>query len=273
MKTCFNTVTSGDRPLRDTITFCGKYGFDGIEIDKGHLARYMQQYSHADLRAQLMDNNLSAAGLMAFAFKPFAAEDELHEVLADYRAGAELGARIGAPVLLTFIGQPPPGGVPRDELFARAGDAARRYGEVAEEFGLSVALEPIGLAPFMSTPAEALRIATGSGLPNVGIMIDTFHCYKSSVPLSEIEATPVDKLLICHVNDAPDLPRDKLEDSDRVHCGLGDIPLVEEFRLLTKMGYDGYLSVEMFNRDYWSDDHEKVIRESKEHLDRVLSQL
>jgi len=273
MKTCFNTITSGDRPLRDTIAFCGKYGYEGIEIDKGHLNRYLAQNSVADVRAQLADNNLSVAGLMAFSFLPFASQNELDCSLDDYRAGAELAVQIGAPVLLTFIGQPPPPDVATDELFGRAGDAARKYGSVAAEFGLSVALEPIGLAPFMSTPAEALRVATESGLDNIGIMMDTFHYYKSSVPLSEIEAIPVDKLLICHVNDAPDLPREQLEDSDRVHCGLGDIPLLEQFRILAKMGYEGYLSVEIFNQDYWNDDHETVIRESKENLDRVLSQL
>lgn len=273
MKTCFNTITSGDRPLRDTIELCGKYGYEGIEIDREHLARYLQQNSMADFRAQVVDNNLSVAALMAFSFMPFATEKELDEILADYRAGGDLAARIGAPTLLTFIGQPPPRDVKIDEVFARAGETAHLYGAVAAEFGLSVALEPIGMAPFMSTPAEALHIATGSGLSNVGIMMDTFHYFKSSVPLSEIEAIPIDKLLICHVNDAPDLPREQLEDSDRVHCGLGDIPLVEEFRLLKRKGYEGYLSVEIFNRDYWNDDHEKVVRESKESLDRILSQL
>ena len=273
MKTCFNTVTSGNRPLRDTINFCGKYGYEGIEIDRNHVAEYLKKYSIADLRAQLADNALAAAGLMAFPFKPFAAERELDEVLIDYREGAELAAGIGAPTLLTFIGQLPPQGVARAELFVRAGDTARRYGEVAGEFGLSVALEPIGLAPFMSTPAEALEIANASGLSNVGIMMDTFHYYKSSVTLAEIETIPTGRLLICHVNDAPDLPRGKLEDSDRLYCGLGDIPLVEEFRLLKRMRYKGYLSVEIFNRDYWRDDHENVVRESKEHLDNVLSQV
>jgi len=273
MKTCFNTITSGDRPLRDTITFCGKYGYQGIEIDKEHLNRHLVQNSVTDLRAQLTDNNISVAGLMAFPFLPFASEKELDRSLDEYRAGAERAAQIGAPTLLTFIGQPPPPGVATDELFARAGDAAREYGSVAAEFGLSVALEPIGLAPFMSTPAEALRIATKSGLDNVGIIMDTFHYFKSSIPLSQIEAIPVGKLLICHVNDAPDVPREQLEDSDRVYCGLGAIPLVDEFRLLKRMGYDGYLSVEIFNPDYWNDDHETVIRKSKEHLDSVLSQL
>ena len=273
MKTCFNTITSGDRPLRDTITFCGKYGYEGIEIDRGHLNRCLLKYSITDIRAQLADNNLAVAGLMAFAFMPFASAKELERSLDDYRAGAERAAQIGAPTLLTFIGQPPAPGVHIDELFARAGDAARRYGSVAAQFGLSVALEPIGLAPFMGTPAQALRIATATLLDNVGIVMDTFHYFKSSVPLSDIEAIPISKLLICHVNDAPDLPREQLEDTDRLYCGVGHIPLVEEFQLLKRMGYGGYLSVEIFNRNYWNEDHETVIRESKEHLDNVLSQL
>jgi sugar phosphate isomerase/epimerase len=233
----------------------------------------LEQRSIADLKSQLKDNRLAVAALMAFPFKAFARGEELKKDLEDFKAGSELAAKIGAPVLLAYIAQEPPQGVAKSDLFTFAGDRARRYGEVAARLRLSVALEPIGLAPFMSTPGEALRIAQTTGLPNVGIMMDTFHYFKSSVQLPEIQAVPVAKLLICHVNDAPDLPREQLADSDRVYCGLGAIPLVEEFRLLKKMGFRGYLSVEIFNKDYWNDDHETVVRQSKEHLDNVLSQL
>jgi sugar phosphate isomerase/epimerase len=64
-----------------------------------------------------------------------------------------------------------------------------------------------------------------------------------------------------------------LNDGHRVYCGEGAIPLVEELRALKRMGYGGFLSVEIFNRDYWADTHENIVRKSKETLDRVLAQV
>jgi sugar phosphate isomerase/epimerase len=52
------------------------------------------------------------------------------------------------------------------------------------------------------------------------------------------------------------------------------IPLVEEFRILkNEIGYTGFLSIEIFNRDYWADSHENVIRNAKAALDTVLAKI
>ena len=54
----------------------------------------------------------------------------------------------------------------------------------------------------------------------------------------------------------------------------GVIPLVEEFRILkNEIGYTGFLSIEIFNRDYWADSHENVIRNAKAALDAVLAKI
>lgn len=101
--------------------------------------------------------------------------------------------------------------------------------------------------------------------------MDTFHYYKSSVPLDEIRRLPREQLLIVHVNDCINLPREQLNDSHRVYPGHGVIPLVEEFRILkNEVGYKGFLSIEIFNRDYWADSPENVIHNAKSALDTVL---
>jgi sugar phosphate isomerase/epimerase len=105
-------------------------------------------------------------------------------------------------------------------------------------------------------------------------MMDTFHYYKSGIPLEEIRRLPKEHLLIVHVNDCPELPREQMNDSHRVYPGHGVIPLVEEFRILkNEIGYTGFLSIEIFNRDYWADSHENVIRNAKAALDAVLAKI
>jgi 2-keto-myo-inositol isomerase len=268
--TCFNTATSGSYPLRDTVDFVGKYGFQGIEIDTGRLQEYQGSATVDDLPLQLEKNGVRVAALMAF---PFLAFKDRSQALSALECWCPVAKALGAPTMLCFAGDGPPQGMSRCDAMAAAVRAAGDYAAVAARSGVSIALEPIGGLAFMGGPEDALEIACRCGTDNVGIMMDTFHYYKSGVSLERIAAIPMEKMLIVHVNDAPDRPKQELNDSMRVYCGLGDIPLVEEFRILRDKGYKGYLSVEIFNREYWADTHENIVKNAKRTLDEVLGRL
>lgn len=270
MLTCFNTATSGNYPLRDTVELLGKYGFHGIEIDTARLEEYLASASVDDLRRQLERNRVHAAALMAF---PFVAFGDRSQALASLDRWCPVAKALGAPTMLCFAGDAPPQGMNRDDAVDAAARAAGDYAAVAGRSGVNIALEPIGGLGFMGGPEDALAIASRCAADNVGIMMDTFHYYKSGVSLERIAVIPMKKMLILHVNDAPDRPKNELNDAMRVYCGLGDIPLVEEFRILRDNGYAGYLSVEIFNRDYWADEHENIVRNAKRTLDEALSKV
>jgi sugar phosphate isomerase/epimerase len=46
----------------------------------------------------------------------------------------------------------------------------------------------------------------------------------------------------------------RVADADRVHVGDGIAPLNQIFRTLKAIGFSGWLSVELFNKDYWAQD-------------------
>jgi len=104
-------------------------------------------------------------------------------------------------------------------------------------------------------------------------MVDTFHLYKSGVTLEEIKSIPVEKLLLVHVGDCEDAPREKLGAEHHVYPGLGVVPLVDIFRILRDKGYKGFLSVEIFRQDYWKENPEKIAADAKKHLDALLAKL
>ena len=270
MLTCFNTATSGTYPLRDAVDLLGKYEFHGIEIDTARLEEYLASASVDELRRQLDRNRVQAAALMAF---PFVAFGDRSQALASLERWRPVAKAIGAPTMLCFAGDAPPQEMNRDDAVQAAARAAADYAAIAARSGLNIALEPIGGLHFMGGPEDALAVASRCAADNVGIMMDTFHYYKSGVSLERIAAIPMKKMLIVHVNDAPDRPKAELSDAMRVYCGLGDIPLVEEFRILRDNGYAGYLSVEIFNRDYWADELENIVRNAKRTLDDVLSKV
>jgi 2-keto-myo-inositol isomerase len=268
MKICFNTATSGDHHrLEEVLDALGRTGYDGIEIDTGRLDDALTRTSIEDLKERIQGNRLEVAALMAFGLVVF---EDRTEALARIGKYAELGDKLGSSILLTFCGVGIPEGMSKEEALAKAGGAAAQYGEVAAPFGGQIALEPIGRSALMGGPKEALEIARLSGRENVGIMMDTFHYYRSQIAMSDIEAIPLEKLLIVHVNDSEDRPIEQLKDSHRLYPGKGCLPLQDDFAALKEIGYAGHLSVEIFREEYRKQPIDMIVREAKRGLEGIL---
>ena len=66
---------------------------------------------------------------------------------------------------------------------------------------------------------------------------------------------------VLHMNDYPaQPPRAQINDAARVFPGDGVAPLSLVLRTLHEGGFDGFLSLEVFNRDYWRQDAHLVAR-------------
>lgn len=271
MRTCLNTATTRGKPLDDDIRLCGQVGFEGIEIDTGKLDEYAEAGGTIDqLRALLVQSGVECAGLMAFAFKPFGDHEEQLERIRRY---GPVCRDLGGELLLAYIAEQPAPGMARDEVIEQAAHAAEGYAEAAHEFGLKVALEPIGGREFMGGPEDALEVVNAAGHPALGIMVDTFHYYKSGVAPERVAQIPVEQILIVHVNDAENLPEESLVDANRLYPGAGVLPLHGYLDALDRSGYRGFLSVEIFREEYWLDEHDSIITNAKTALDDVLRAL
>jgi 2-keto-myo-inositol isomerase len=266
MKTCFNTITAGlDRSLEDIIAACAKAGFDGMELDLRAIEEAAPRVSLKDIKSMLSDGGLAPVSVMAFDLAPFATDNE---ALDRFKRGVEAANALGAPTLLTYCFAAIPDGMSGEAALDIAGKRARLYGEAAGD--VKIALEPIGRTQLMGGPKAALDIAARSGRANVGIMMDTFHYYLSQVSDADILAIPLDKLFIIHVNDSEDRSISQLQDKHRVHVGQGILPLDHDLQLWKQLGYDGYLSVEIFNEDYWKLPAATVVNDAKASLDKWL---
>ena len=70
---------------------------------------------------------------------------------------------------------------------------------------------------------------------------------------------------VMHVNDYPGDPLPPaITDAHRVYPGDGVAPLGQIFRDLAAIGFRGFLSLELFNRDYWQQDSLEVLRSGLE---------
>jgi 2-keto-myo-inositol isomerase len=266
MKSCFNTITAGrHRPLEEIIRWSGKAGFAALELDQNHIAESLTRISMDELKTRIADAGLESASIMAFNLAPL---DEPGPGIAKIKEGADFARELGAPILLVYCAANVPREIPMDEALNRAAERTAQYAKIANP--IAIGLEPIGRTTLMGGPAVALEIAARSRQANVGIVMDTFHFYLSQIPDAELRAIPREKLLLVHVNDAENLPVEKLRDGHRLHLGLGVLPLVETFRTLQEIGYDGFLSIELFREEYWNQPVEQVVLEAKRSLDAVL---
>jgi 2-keto-myo-inositol isomerase len=267
MKICFNTITAGlDRRLEDIIAACAKYRFDGMELDLRAIDEAATRgVTLKDIGKMLTDGGLAPVSVMAFNLAPFATDDV---DLERFKRGVLAAQTLGAPMLLTFCYAAVPAGMSREAALAKAGERAALYAKAAGP--TKIALEPIGRSELMGGPTPALDIAKRSGAANVGIMMDTFHYWKSQVPDADILAIPKEKLFIVHVNDSEDLPPAEAKDSHRMHMGLGILPLAHDLELWKRIGYDGYLSVEIFREEYWKQPVDKVVGDARAAFDKWL---
>lgn len=269
MKICLNTVTVGPQHrLEAIIAQMGRWGYAGIEIEAGRLKEALGWVSVEQVSRWLTEQGIAPASLMAW---PFRVDGDLSGMLDDIRRHGDLARSLGAPTLLVFAGQSGPiDPAARPDFLRRAGESARAYAEAAGE-GVTISLEPIGGSSWLGTPEDALAIADASSHPRVGVMVDFFHYYRSSVPASSVAAIPIDRLFIVHADDCEDRPVAELNDSHRVYPGEGILPLRSRLGLLRRMGYRGHLSIELFNRAYWEAPLEEVVERCYRGLAGLLA--
>jgi sugar phosphate isomerase/epimerase len=70
-----------------------------------------------------------------------------------------------------------------------------------------------------------------------------------------------------HMNDYPAEPnREKIADQDRVYPGQGVAPISRILKTLVDGGFQGTLSLELFNREYWSQPPQAVAKQGIESM-------
>ncbi len=263
MKTCINGATTMPYSLDVDVTSAAKAGFQGVEIWRDKLDKYLAAYSLEDLRRLLKRHELGVAAICPFGGYIWCPEESFQEKLNDVNSYLEVAAKIGCENLLVCAETP--GEKTYDAVVAAHVERLSRLADEAGKYDVKVALEWFRN---MKTPVEIVREA---GHKYLGLMLDTFHWYRGDGELSNVASIPAEKLLLIHINDCEDLPREKLTDRNRLYCGLGVIPLIPILKTLKGLGYGGYLSVEVFREEYWRRDATTISGEALGTLKDVMA--
>lgn len=216
------------------------------------------------LGSQLARRNLRLLG----SFVPVKlGEAEAREaVLERIKKVGSLLARLKAPFLVLADDQTPG----RNRFSGRAYDLAcpmltgeqwRHVGRlvadaetVASDFGLDLVFHP-HVATYVETPEECERFFHATAHTNVGLCLDTGHCfYGQGDPLKEARKYR-SKMRFVHIKDCNRAVLEQarenqwtfeeaIENKVFTIVGEGDIDFPEFFRTLAEIGYSGWLVVE-----------------------------
>ena len=269
MKTSTATVSiAGD--LGEKLAAIAKAGFDGIEIFEQDFISF--DLSPTDVRKMVADN-----GLEITLFQPFRDFEGLPEGPLRQRAFSrarhkfDLMCELGTDLMLICSSVHPAGLGGID----RCADDFRELGEIANSYGVRVGYEALAWGRFINDHRDAWEVVRRADHENVGLILDSFHTLGRKLDPDSIRTIPGDRIFFVQLADAPAIEMDLLYWSRhfRNMPGEGDLDLPSFMDALYATGYDGPLSLEIFNDEFRRGDAEMVARDGHRSLINLMDDL
>jgi 2-keto-myo-inositol isomerase len=260
MLLAINGATTMKATLPQDIAAAGAAGFKALEIWAAKMDAYLETHSVEELKALFDQAGVRPASINSIEFITFRPPEEYAAIQARCRQLCELAQGLGCDRIVV-VPSPTPTGVGWDEIKEESVRVLRELSDVAYTcaYNVQLAFEFLGFAwCSVRTLAQCWEIVQETQRGNVGLVIDTCHFYAGGSALSTIEQVSPGKVLIFHINDVEERPRETIEDAHRLLPGEGVIPLDDVLARLHKIGFDGLCSVELFRPAYWERDPEEL---------------
>jgi sugar phosphate isomerase/epimerase len=254
-----STIRGQKLPIGDVVTIAEQAGYQGLEPWIDELERHAASGgSLEDLGKRCRDAGIAIES--AIGFFEWIVDDPARrqKALETARRSMELVRRIGGKRLAA----PPVGAT--DRAMPDLLQVARRYRallELGDQMGVVPQVEVWGSSRTLGRLGEAALVAMEADHPRACILADVYHLHRGGSAPGGITLLSPRAIHVLHFNDYPaDPPREKLTDADRVYPGDGVAPLKALLQDLAAGGFRLMLSLELFNRKYWSQDPLQVAR-------------
>ncbi len=265
MKYAICNETFGDMPLPDALQLARQSGYTGWEVAPFMITDELASYSEADRRSYretVESHGMEIVGLhwllaKTEGFHLTTPDPQIRSRTTDYLCQlAQLCHDLGGDVMV--LGSPQQRNYPdtqtAEQAMAAAAECLRGVVETLERLQIKIALEPLGRTEgnFLNTAAEARDLKARIGSDQIGLHLDVKAMSDEPTPIPEIIRNNADVLLHFHAND-PNL----------LGPGMGEIEFRPIFEVLSEIGYDGWVSVEVFD---YSPGAETLARDSMQNM-------
>jgi sugar phosphate isomerase/epimerase len=260
---CNETFDGWDH--RRVCGFVAGLGYEGLEVAPFTLAGRIGEVSperRGELRRQAEDCGLKLLGLhwllaRTEGFQLTSPDSAVRQATADYlgalaRCCAVLGGEVlvfGSPAQLRI-----PAGATRQQAADNAVDTFRRARSAISDAGVQLCLEPLAPpeADFINSCAEAVEILDRIDDPHFVLHLDVKAMSAEQTPVCDLIRRYAHRTGHFHAND-PNLRGP----------GFGAVDFKPIFKTLRESGYDGWVSVEVFD---YSPDPETIARNSLRYM-------
>jgi 4-hydroxyphenylpyruvate dioxygenase len=245
MKTAIATVSiAGD--LREKLAAIANAGFDGVEIFENDFLAY--DGSPRDVGQMVRDHGLEISLFQPFRDFEGMPEPQRSKVFDRAERKFDLMGELGTDLVLICSNVSPAslGGIDR------AAKDFHELGERAAKRGIRVGYEALAWGRHVNDHRDAWEIVRRADHANVGIILDSFHTLARKIDPESIRSIPGDKIFFVQLADAPKIDMDLLYWSRhfRNMPGEGDLDVFGFMRAVAATGYDGTLSLEIFNDQF-----------------------
>lgn len=259
MKTSLNPARLGADSLSFTefVDLAARHGFDGVDIGIGSAMRAGNDLGGSTTLNDYFKNKGVAPAVFNLDVEWRKDNETFEQGMATLAAKAAFAEQINCTRCVTWI---PPSTNQSHSDWERG--TARRFGEIAHvlsdngvRFGLewvgphhlrAGAANAMGTNPSLFTLDQTLALIDRIGNPNVGLLVDSYHCYTTGIGEAELAALSDSLIVHAHINDAPKgVGPTGARDGERILPGLGEINLAGFLRGLQKAGYQGFVAAEI----------------------------
>jgi sugar phosphate isomerase/epimerase len=256
--------------LEDTLAYAAGLGYAAVELAPFTLADSVTAISGAErqrIRAAAERNRIEIAGIHWVLVKPEGLylnhpDSTLRERTGRYFCGlVDFCADVGGKVMV--VGSPKQRnvlpGVPLGQATDWAEETFREAVERAEQRQVTICFEPLAPAEtnFINTAEEALRFAARFHSAHFRIILDVKAMCSEAKPIPQIIRESSPHFAHFHAND-----------KNMKGPGFGDVDFIPIAQALKEVGYDGYVSVEVFD---FAEGPEAIARRSLEYLQRCFA--
>jgi 4-hydroxyphenylpyruvate dioxygenase len=268
MQTAIATVCLSGT-LNEKLDAIANARFRGVEIFENDLLSF--DGTPADI-----GRAIKSLGLKVVTFQPFRdfegmPEPQRAKGFSRAERKFDLMQELGGDLLMVCSNVSPEslGGIDR-----AAGDF-RELGERAARRGFRVAFEALAWGRHINDYRDAWEVVRRADHPAVGLVLDSFHILARGTELGAMRAIPKDRIFLVQMADAPRLDMDYLSWSRHYRCfpGQGEFAIGEFMDALQATGFDGLISLEIFNDSFRAGSPRQVAVDGQRSLLVMLDEL
>jgi sugar phosphate isomerase/epimerase len=240
--------------FEQSIALAVKCGFEGVDTDEELFARL----SDGDLEKLLDDLKAKNLKLGAAGLPVEFREDEatFSEGLKKLPDAAKTLQRAGVRRMGTWV-MPCSDKLTYLQNFRQHASRLRACALVLQDHGQQLGLEyctPRTLwrsqrHSFIHSMSELKELQVAIGTDNLGFQLDSFHWFNAEETPEDMETLRSKDIVTVDLNDAPNVPLDDQHDGSReLPAATGVIPVGKFLGALLRIGYDGPIQAEPFNK-------------------------